>query len=75
MFFRGSTEEEARSRGVDGWVRNLPDGRVEAAFEGAPEAVEALVGFARKGPRFSRVEGLEIAEEEPEGLRGFRILG
>lgn len=74
VFFRGSTEDEARSRGVDGWVRNLPDGSVEAVFEGPPAAVEALIGFCRQGPRFSRVEALEVAEEEPEALRGFRIL-
>jgi len=74
VFFRGSVEEEARSRGVDGWVRNLLDGGVEAVFEGSPAAVDALVGFCRRGPRFSRVEALEVAEEEPEPLRGFRIL-
>lgn len=74
VFFRGATEEEALALGVDGWVRNLRDGRVEAVFEGPPTAVEALVGFCRQGPRFSRVEALEVAEEEPESLRGFRIL-
>jgi acylphosphatase len=74
VFFRGSTEEEARLRGVDGWIRNLPDGSVEAVFEGPPVVVAALVGFCRQGPRFARVEALEVAEEEPESLRGFRIL-
>jgi acylphosphatase len=74
VFFRDSVEEEARRRGVDGWVRNLLNGGVEAVFEGPPPAVEALVGFCREGPRFSRVEALEVAEEEPESLRGFRIL-
>ena len=58
VFFRGATQEAARARGVDGWVRNLPDGRVEAVFEGAPPAVEALVEFCRHGPRGARVEAI-----------------
>jgi len=73
VFFRGSTEEEARSRGVDGWVRNRPDGSVEAVFEGPPEAVQALVEFCRHGPRWAHVEELEVEEETPESLRGFRV--
>jgi acylphosphatase len=63
----------ADSRGVAGWVRNNPDGSVEAAFEGAEDAVEAMVRFAREGPRGAAVENVEIADEEPEGLTGFQI--
>jgi acylphosphatase len=73
VFFRGATQEVARARGVDGWVRNLPDGRVEAVFEGAPAAVEALVEFCRRGPRGARVEAAEVRDEPPESLRGFSI--
>jgi acylphosphatase len=73
VFFRDSTRQRARARGVDGWVRNRPDGSVEAAFEGAPDAVDALVHFSEAGPRGARVTHVEVFEEPPEGLEGFGI--
>jgi acylphosphatase len=73
VFFRDSTAREARARGVAGWVRNRDDGTVEAVFEGAPEAVEALVAWARGGPARAEVERAEVSEEPPEGLRGFDV--
>ena len=54
-------------------MRNTPDGTVEAVFEGEPDAVEALVGFVARGPARARVERVEVAEEEPEGLTDFRV--
>ena len=63
----------AQSRRVGGWVRNAPDGTVEAVFEGEAEAVEAMVRFAHDGPRGATVERVEVAEEQPEGLTEFRI--
>jgi acylphosphatase len=74
VYFRGATEVEAAAAGVSGWVRNRADGSVEAVFEGAPEAVAALVEFCRRGPRPARVEQIECFEEAPEGLRSFRVL-
>lgn len=74
VFFRGATQDAARARGVCGFVRNLPDGRVEAVFEGAPAAVEALVDFCRSGPRSARVEAAEVHCEALEGIRGFEIV-
>jgi acylphosphatase len=73
--FRFAVERAARSRGVSGWVRNRPDGSVEAVFEGELEAVEALVGFCRRGPRGAEVERVEIEAESAEGLSGFRVAG
>jgi len=73
VFFRDSTRRLAEREGVAGWVRNRPDGAVEAVFEGEPEAVERLVRFAREGPRDARVDRAEVAEEELEGLRGFGV--
>ena len=73
VFFRDSTREEAERRGVDGWVTNRSDGAVEAVFEGEPDAVEALVEFCRSGPSRADVESVEVIEEEPEGLDGFRV--
>jgi acylphosphatase len=73
VWFRGSTEAEARAAGVAGWVRNRPDGSVEAVFEGPPDAVARLVAFCRRGPRSARVDDLEELEEAPEGLTDFRV--
>ena len=73
VFFRDSTERKARSRGVAGWVRNRSDGTVEAVFEGDPEAVESMVGFARSGPSRAEVRRVDVEEEEPEGLDGFEV--
>ena len=56
-----------------GWVANSADGSVEAVFEGEPEAVEALVGFCRRGPRGAGVERVEVEEEPPEGEGRFEI--
>ena len=73
VFFRDATRRLAEREGVAGWVRNRPDSAVEAVFEGEPEAVERLIRFAREGPRGAQVERVDVAEEEPEGLRGFVV--
>jgi acylphosphatase len=63
--------QEARAAGVTGWVRNLPDGRVEAWFEGARAAVEAVLAWCRAGPPAARVSGLEINDVVPSGASRF----
>jgi acylphosphatase len=73
VFFRDTTRRMAESRGVAGWVRNTPEGSVEAVFEGEPDAVGELVRFAHEGPRGAAVERVEVADEEPEDLTGFQI--
>ena len=73
VFFRDSTRREASRRGVAGWVTNRADGAVEAVFEGAPSDVDALVAFAREGPRGADVAHVEVVEEEPEGLSEFSV--
>ncbi len=73
VVFRGTTQEQAERAGVDGWVRNRRDGSVEAVFEGAPAAVAALVQFCQHGPSWAAVARVEVLEEAPEGLCGFRI--
>ena len=62
----------ARSRDLAGYVRNLPDGRVEAAFEGLDADVEAAVAWCREGPSLAAVEQIEVTVEPPEGETGFR---
>ena len=71
--FRYGVCAAALTRGVAGWVRNRPDGTVEAVFEGDPEAVESLVRFCRQGPRGAAVDRVAVEEEPPEQLRGFEI--
>ena len=73
VFFRDTARRRAESAGVAGWVRNTPDGTVEAVFEGEPEAVDEMVEFCRRGPSRAEVAAVEVIEEEPEGLSGFEI--
>ena len=73
VFFRETTRRRALAAGISGFVRNCPDGSVEAVFEGEREAVERLVEFCREGPRGARVDWIDIESEEPEGLAGFEV--
>ncbi|MGW4806475.1 acylphosphatase [Kitasatospora sp. NPDC004272] len=73
VFFRDSCRRAAAAAGVAGWVRNLPDGRVEAVFEGEPAAVAEMVAWTRHGPSRAVVEHVEVVEEQPEGLLVFAV--
>jgi acylphosphatase len=73
VFFRDSVRRHALGAGVGGWVRNNRDGTVEAVFEGEAEAVERLVTLCHEGPRGARVDRVDVAVEEPEGIAGFAI--
>ena len=73
VFFRDTARRAAAQRGVAGWARNVPDGTVEAVFEGEPDAVERMVELCREGPRGAQVERLDVFDEEPEGLTGFAV--
>lgn len=74
VFFRSYTRTEANLRGINGWVRNLEDGRVEAVFEGDRDSVDEILEFCKKGPEAARVEHIEVKWEKPSGkLRGFEI--
>lgn len=74
VWFRESARREASPLAVAGWVRNLPDGRVEAVFEGSPYGVEHMVRWCHDGPPNAAVRFVEAREEPPEGLEGFRVL-
>lgn len=73
VFFRDTCRRTAEAQGVAGWVRNAPDGTVEAVFEGEPERVDRLVEWARQGPPAAVVDAVSVTEEEPEGLPGFQV--
>jgi acylphosphatase len=73
VFFRTETRDRARSLGVAGWIRNAPDGTVEAAFEGEDERVDSMVEWCWRGPSGARVERVEVDWVEPEGELSFSI--
>jgi acylphosphatase len=75
VFYRASCAEQARRRSLGGWVRNLPDGGVEAVFEGENEQVDGMIDWCRRGPRGARVETVQTEAQAPVGDTSFAILG
>jgi acylphosphatase len=73
VFFRAETQNRARSLGLSGWVRNAPDGTVEAVFEGPSDRVRSMLDWCRRGPRHAEVEDVAVEWEEPQSEDGFRI--
>jgi acylphosphatase len=73
VFFRAEARDRARSLRLSGWVRNVPDGTVEAVFEGEDDGVESMVEWCRRGPAGARVENVDVDWGEPEGEEGFSI--
>lgn len=71
--YRYSTRNQAKYLGLGGWVRNLPDGRVEAVFEGSKKAVEGIISWCHRGPTGATVSALVLEYEDPEGERTFEI--
>ncbi|MFZ2446567.1 MAG: acylphosphatase [Syntrophobacteraceae bacterium] len=74
VFFRAYTRDTALRAGVTGWVRNIPDGRVEAVFEGDADRVREVIAWCDTGSPISRVDGVEVVEEVYTGeYSSFRI--
>ena len=73
VFYRDTCLREAESCGVAGWVRNLPDGSVEALFEGSERDVDQMVDWALAGPRKASVESSDVHEADPSGLTRFEV--
>ncbi len=73
VFFRQRTVRLARDMGCAGWVMNRADGRLEAVFEGPADVAERMVAWCHEGPEHAIIEGVEVVEEEPEGLEGFEV--
>ena len=69
VFFRGATHAQMRALGLSGWVRNLPDGRVEAVVEGDDARIERALAFLRRGPPHAVVESVEVHDEPCTGER------
>ncbi len=74
VFFRAETRDRARSLGLAGWVRNCPDGTVEAVFEGEEARVRSMVDWCREGPPGSTVDGVDVEWEQPEHRAGFTVV-
>ncbi|MEV6964721.1 acylphosphatase [Hamadaea sp. NPDC051192] len=74
VYFRDTCRRKALAHNVAGWVRNRRDGAVEAAFEGAPDDVDRLLRWARRGPEDAVVKTFTVEEEDPVGDTGFLIL-
>ncbi len=75
VFFRDSCSREAQRAGVNGWVRNEPDGSVAALFEGPAPAVDRMVRWCHDGPPHARVERVDVSEASPGGAAAFDVLG
>jgi acylphosphatase len=75
VFYRATCARLARGLGLTGYVRNLPDGRVEAVFEGSDAAVDEMVQWSRIGPDLANVDRLDVVVEDPSGETGFRVTG
>ena len=73
VYYRASTRDKAQELGVDGWVCNLSDGRVEAVFEGSQQAVDDMVEWCHTGSRAANVEAVDVTTEQPEGAEGFEV--
>jgi len=75
VFYRAECARQARALGLGGFVKNLHDGRVEAAFEGPADAVDKMLAWCREGTDWSEVENVEATEVQPTGERDFRVEG
>jgi acylphosphatase len=73
VFFRDTCRRRAQAHNVTGWVRNCPDGTVEAVFEGEAKAVEAVIEWVRQGPPTAQVDRVEVIEEQVVGERSFQV--
>ena len=73
VFFRASCRRAAQEARVAGWVRNLPDGSVEALFEGPDDGVRRMVEWAHHGPPHASVDRVEVIDEQPTGTAGFAV--
>ena len=73
VFFRARTKQQADLRGLAGWVRNLPDGRVEGVVEGPEAQLEDLRTWLARGPQMARVLKLEWQEIPSRSLEGFKV--
>jgi acylphosphatase len=73
VYYRTDTRTRASGLGLSGWVRNVPDGTVEAVFEGTAERIESMIAWCGRGPSGARVDEVSVEWEDPVGERGFSV--
>lgn len=73
VYYRANTRDTAQEKGIDGWVQNLSDRRVEAVFEGPESAVDEMVEWCHSGSPAADVDDVEVEYSDPDGEDGFRI--
>jgi acylphosphatase len=71
--YRYYTAQQAKKLGITGWVKNLPDGRVEAIFEGTQQTITEMINWCRQGPSAAQVTDITINHEKPQGHKKFEI--
>ncbi len=74
VFFRIFIRDQAQRLNLNGYVRNLEDGRVEAYFEGQANDIQKMIEICKKGPRHAKVDKVEVKEEKIQDMRNFKIL-
>ena len=75
VFLRYNTSREAKKLGITGWIWNLPDGRVEAVFEGEKDKIEKIIEWIRQSPTFTKIEKVEVKWEKPKNeFKDFRMI-
>ena len=74
VFYRAFTRDKAKGLGINGWVRNIPGGGVEAVLEGERQKIGELLAMMKKGPASSMVSGLELSEIRCKGYEDFKII-
>ena len=73
VFYRYMAAEEARTRSLAGWARNLADGRVEAVFEGPRDRVSSMIAWCHEGPPMAHVERVDVAFQDVRNEAGFAV--
>jgi len=75
VYFRQNTKRKAMDADVMGWIKNLPDGRVETVFEGDSEKIKAMIKWVGQGPKNARVQDVKINQEEHKGeFKKFKVM-
>ncbi|MDH4567693.1 acylphosphatase [Pseudomonas sp. BN414] len=73
VYYRQSTQEQADQLELDGWVRNVADGRVEVLLEGEEDAVRSMAAWLEQGPADAKVTGVELQQQPVQGITGFIV--
>ena len=74
VYYRASAQQEAQRLGLQGWVKNLPTGQVEALAEGDAQKVDAFIAWCHRGPPHARVDDVQVIRETPTGgFTGFVV--